>query len=167
MLKVRLVRSMRQAAHGYSGPIARGRTGSRGDRGIFRRGPRLRRHLPLLRRGAALRGAGRERGLCLARRVAGAEGAGLCRRQVPALDLSRRGRAADAVGTDEWPKLPPQVAEWLDLQRAVSVIPRRDQLLVETFPRAERFHLVAYPSRAASPTRPSGCCSPAGWSAAD
>ncbi|REJ57855.1 MAG: ligase-associated DNA damage response DEXH box helicase [Microcystis aeruginosa DA14] len=45
----------------------------------------------------------------------------------------------------EWRKLPPQVAEWLELQRAVSVIPGSDQLLVETFPRGDRFHLVAYP----------------------
>jgi ATP-dependent Lhr-like helicase len=45
----------------------------------------------------------------------------------------------------EWRKLPAQVAEWLELQRAVSLIPGRDQLLVETFPRGDRFHLVAYP----------------------
>jgi ATP-dependent Lhr-like helicase len=45
----------------------------------------------------------------------------------------------------EWRKLPEQVAEWLELQRAVSLIPGRDQLLVETFPRGDRFHLVAYP----------------------
>jgi len=45
----------------------------------------------------------------------------------------------------EWSKLPPQVAEWLELQRKASLIPRRDQLLVETFPRGGRFHLVAYP----------------------
>jgi ATP-dependent Lhr-like helicase len=45
----------------------------------------------------------------------------------------------------EWRKLPAQVAEWLELQRAVSLIPGRDQLLVETFPRGDRYHLVAYP----------------------
>jgi ATP-dependent Lhr-like helicase len=44
-----------------------------------------------------------------------------------------------------WKKLPDQVAEWLRFQREVSVIPRRDELLVETFPRAGRHYLVAYP----------------------
>ncbi|BBE72336.1 ligase-associated DNA damage response DEXH box helicase [Oharaeibacter diazotrophicus] len=45
----------------------------------------------------------------------------------------------------EWSKLPRQVADWLEIQRAKSVLPRRDQLLIETFPRAGRFHMVAYP----------------------
>jgi ATP-dependent helicase Lhr and Lhr-like helicase len=44
-----------------------------------------------------------------------------------------------------WKKLPDQVAEWLRFQREVSVIPRKDELLVETFPRAGRHYLVAYP----------------------
>jgi ATP-dependent Lhr-like helicase len=45
----------------------------------------------------------------------------------------------------EWPRLPGQVSEWLELQRLKSVIPRRDELLVETFPHGSRFHMVAYP----------------------
>lgn len=45
----------------------------------------------------------------------------------------------------EWDRLPPQVAEWLEIQRLKSILPRRDQLLVETFPRSSRFHMVAYP----------------------
>jgi ATP-dependent Lhr-like helicase len=44
----------------------------------------------------------------------------------------------------EWSRLPGQVAEWLELQRLRSAIPRRDQLLVETFPRGGRFHMVVY-----------------------
>ncbi len=44
-----------------------------------------------------------------------------------------------------WASLPTQVAEWLHLQQLNSIIPRRDELLVETFPRAGRFHLVTYP----------------------
>ena len=44
-----------------------------------------------------------------------------------------------------WSKLPDQVSEWLELQRFRSVIPRRDQLLVETFPRSGKSYLVAYP----------------------
>jgi len=45
---------------------------------------------------------------------------------------------------EDWSKLPPQVAEWLRIQREKSVIPREDEMLVETFPRGERFYLVAY-----------------------
>ena len=44
-----------------------------------------------------------------------------------------------------WKDLPEQVQDWLDLQRRRSVIPRADQMLVETFPRAGRFFLVCYP----------------------
>jgi ATP-dependent Lhr-like helicase len=45
----------------------------------------------------------------------------------------------------EWSKLPPQVGEWLAIQKLKSVIPRRDQLLVETFPRGQRHYMVLYP----------------------
>lgn len=41
--------------------------------------------------------------------------------------------------------LPESVAHWLDLQRQVSLLPGRDRMLVETFPRGGRFYLVAYP----------------------
>ncbi len=46
---------------------------------------------------------------------------------------------------DNWGRLPEQVGEWLAIQKEKSVIPQRDELLVETFPRGDRFHLVAYP----------------------
>ncbi len=45
----------------------------------------------------------------------------------------------------EWPRLPKQVGDWLALQARKSVIPKRTQMLVETFPRSDRFHLVAFP----------------------
>jgi ATP-dependent Lhr-like helicase len=45
----------------------------------------------------------------------------------------------------EWPRLPRQVSDWLALQARKSVIPQRTEMLVETFPRGERFHLVAFP----------------------
>ncbi len=45
----------------------------------------------------------------------------------------------------EWARLPKQVSEWLELQGRKSVIPRRDQMLVETFARSGRFYLVAFP----------------------
>jgi ATP-dependent Lhr-like helicase len=37
------------------------------------------------------------------------------------------------------------VSEWLAIQKRRSIIPGRDQLLVETFPRGSRYYLVAYP----------------------
>jgi ATP-dependent Lhr-like helicase len=47
----------------------------------------------------------------------------------------------DASG---WDAFPPPVREWLALQKARSRLPGRDDLLVETFPRGDRFYLVAY-----------------------
>jgi len=45
----------------------------------------------------------------------------------------------------KWTALPPQVAEWLRIQQRRSVLPKVDELLVETFPRGNRHYLVAYP----------------------
>lgn len=53
-----------------------------------------------------------------------------------------RGLLADR---SEWRRLPDQVRDWLEIQREVSVLPRRDQMLIETFPRGSRFFMVAYP----------------------
>jgi ATP-dependent Lhr-like helicase len=44
-----------------------------------------------------------------------------------------------------WHLLPDQVADWLRIQKDVSVLPHREDLLVETFPRGDRFYMVAYP----------------------
>ena len=44
-----------------------------------------------------------------------------------------------------WPALPLPVAEWLRLQQERSVLPGASEVLVETFPRAGRHYLVAYP----------------------
>ncbi len=46
---------------------------------------------------------------------------------------------------NEWRALPEQVREWLELQRARSIIPEPDHLLIETFPRHNRHFLVCYP----------------------
>ena len=43
-----------------------------------------------------------------------------------------------------WRDFPPPVQEWLNMQRLCSVMPGRDGLLVETFPRGDRWYLVAY-----------------------
>jgi ATP-dependent helicase Lhr and Lhr-like helicase len=44
-----------------------------------------------------------------------------------------------------WPPLPHQVREWLEIQDWRSLIPGRRELLVETFPRANKHYLVCYP----------------------
>ncbi|MBU2487655.1 MAG: ligase-associated DNA damage response DEXH box helicase, partial [Alphaproteobacteria bacterium] len=44
-----------------------------------------------------------------------------------------------------WSSLPDQVSDWLRMQQQVSQLPARDSLLIETFPRAERFFMVLYP----------------------
>lgn len=43
-----------------------------------------------------------------------------------------------------WHVFPPSVHEWLALQNWRSRMPRRDDLLIETFPRGDRWYLVAY-----------------------
>jgi ATP-dependent Lhr-like helicase len=45
---------------------------------------------------------------------------------------------------ESWGAFPAPVREWLGLQKAVSRLPGRHDLLVETFPRGDRFFLVAY-----------------------
>ncbi len=56
---------------------------------------------------------------------------------------------ADRVRTmlqapETWQAFPAPVQEWLGVQRAVSRLPGRHDLLVETFPRGDRWYLVAY-----------------------
>jgi ATP-dependent Lhr-like helicase len=57
---------------------------------------------------------------------------------------------ADRVRTllanpQSWSALPDQTADWLRLQRDISVLPGSDSLLVETFPRGTQNYLVCYP----------------------
>jgi ATP-dependent Lhr-like helicase len=44
-----------------------------------------------------------------------------------------------------WRPLPGQVREWLEIQKWRSQVPGRRELLVETFPRADKHYLVCYP----------------------
>ena len=44
-----------------------------------------------------------------------------------------------------WRALPAQVGEWLEIQQWRSQMPGRRELLVETFPRANKHYLVCYP----------------------
>jgi ATP-dependent Lhr-like helicase len=53
-----------------------------------------------------------------------------------------RGIIADR---EAWAQLPGQVREWLEIQAYRSRVPRRRELLVETFPRADKHYLVCYP----------------------
>jgi ATP-dependent Lhr-like helicase len=45
---------------------------------------------------------------------------------------------------EQWPRFPDDVREWLEVQDHRSVLPRPDQLLVETFPFENRHYMVAY-----------------------
>ena len=45
----------------------------------------------------------------------------------------------------EWRALPAQVREWLEIQQWRSQMPGQRELLVETFPRANKHYLVCYP----------------------
>jgi len=44
-----------------------------------------------------------------------------------------------------WKALPAPVAQWLRLQKRRSLLPGREDVLIETFSRAQRHYLVAYP----------------------
>lgn len=44
-----------------------------------------------------------------------------------------------------WHRFPDQVRDWLAMQKIKSVIPKPDEMLVETFPRGKRHYMVAYP----------------------
>ncbi len=57
--------------------------------------------------------------------------------------LAERVRAM--IASPQAERLDRQVIEWLSLQREKSVLPKADQMLVETFPRGDRYYLVAYP----------------------
>jgi ATP-dependent helicase Lhr and Lhr-like helicase len=58
--------------------------------------------------------------------------------------LAARVRAMIA-DPDLWEGLPGPVAEWLEVQREVSVLPSETDMLVESFPRNGRHFLVSYP----------------------
>jgi len=46
---------------------------------------------------------------------------------------------------DRWHRLPDQVRDWLSLQEEKSMLPKHDELLIETFPRGSRGYMVIYP----------------------
>ncbi len=45
----------------------------------------------------------------------------------------------------EWLALPPDVQEWMAWQKVRSALPDETEMLLETFPRGKRFHMVCYP----------------------
>ena len=45
----------------------------------------------------------------------------------------------------QWKTLPHEVAEWLQWQKDRSIVPKQDELLIESFPNNDRHHLVLYP----------------------
>ena len=46
---------------------------------------------------------------------------------------------------ESWKALPDQVRDWLEIQQDKSLLPSRDGLLVETFPRSNKHYLICYP----------------------
>lgn len=58
-------------------------------------------------------------------------------------NLARRVRAL-LNSPERWPEMPPDVAEWLEIQRLRSVLPSPSGLLIETFPQNGRWFMVAY-----------------------
>ncbi|HAH08570.1 MAG TPA: DNA ligase-associated DEXH box helicase [Alphaproteobacteria bacterium] len=44
-----------------------------------------------------------------------------------------------------WKALPAPIVEWLSIQKLRSLLPKENELLVETFPRGNRHYLVCYP----------------------
>ena len=145
MLKVRLVRS-RGSAQGRTGPIGRGGRMLGRGRGIFRRDAGARRHLPVRRRGAALRGDGRRtRSTSRARNRDDPKIPSYAGGKFPLstyLAARVRNILADPA---QWKALPQPVREWLEIQKWRSLLPGPRELLVETFPRADKHYLVCYP----------------------
>lgn len=144
MLKVRLVRS-REAKHGYSGPIARGgrllgqveeyfiETLTPGDTFVFS-GEILRYEAIVEDEVYVSRATGEDP------KIPSYEGG-----KFPlSTYLAERVRGLLAE-PGAWHALPPQVREWLDIQRWRSLIPKAGEMLVETFPRADKSYLVCYP----------------------
>ena len=59
--------------------------------------------------------------------------------------LFRSEKVRELLATPErWQLLPEEVADWLRLQQEHSILPAKDEMLVETFPRGNRHYLVAY-----------------------
>ncbi|MDE4273874.1 ligase-associated DNA damage response DEXH box helicase [Phaeobacter gallaeciensis] len=50
----------------------------------------------------------------------------------------------DLLARGDWPDLPAHTADWLDLQRQVSELPRAGQMLIESFPHQGREHTCLY-----------------------
>ena len=62
------------------------------------------------------------------------------------MSTSLAARVRDMIqDRDHWRVLPPDVQEWLALQEERSVVPDKETMLVETFPRGSRHFMVAYP----------------------
>lgn len=63
-----------------------------------------------------------------------------------ALSTFLAGRVRELMFDQEhWRVLPPDVREWLEAQRDLSLIPPAEEMLLETFPRGKRHFLVVYP----------------------
>jgi ATP-dependent helicase Lhr and Lhr-like helicase len=140
MLKVRLVGARTGAAAGccrQAACWARSRSGSSSS------WPR--RHLRVRRRGPALRRPRRTQCAGEPHQTADAKVPSYQGGKFPLstyLAARVRGLLADER---QWPALPAQVRDWLYMQRWKSLVPRADEMLVETFPRGRKHYLACYP----------------------
>jgi ATP-dependent helicase Lhr and Lhr-like helicase len=145
MLKVRLVRSARASRHGYAGPIARGGRVLGEIEEYFIEG--LVPGDTFVFAGEVLRYEALVEDEVYVSRATAEDP------KVPSYEggkfplstyLADRVRAILAE-PQSWGNLPDQVREWLGLQQWRSRVPLRRELLVETFPRADKHYLVCYP----------------------
>ncbi|HEY4775500.1 MAG TPA: ligase-associated DNA damage response DEXH box helicase [Xanthobacteraceae bacterium] len=144
MLKVRLVRT-RAARHGYTGPIARGgkllgqveeyfiEMLSPGDTFVF--SGEILRYEALVEDEVYVSRAADDDPT-----IPSYEG-GKFPLSTYLAERVRRLIAEPAA----WGALPAQVREWLHIQKSRSLIPDTGELLVETFPRADKSYFVCYP----------------------
>lgn len=64
--------------------------------------------------------------------------------QMPLSTFLADGVRAMLTQPRSWTQLPPNVKEWLQLQKAFSVLPTPETLLIEHFPRDKRFYTIIY-----------------------
>lgn len=75
------------------------------------------------------------------------------------MSTSLAARVRDMIqDRDHWRVLPPDVQEWLALQEERSVVPDKETMLVETFPRGSRHFLLAYPFEGNLAHSTCACC---------
>ena len=135
-----------RGSQGSTGALGARRPHARPDRGILHRGPGGRRHLCVRRRGGALRGARRKtRSTSRAPTTRTPRCRPIWAASFRSRPISPNASATCSPTSAAWSALPEQVRDWLSLQATSSRVPGARELVVETFPRADKHYLVCYP----------------------